>query len=75
MSSLRAFEQKNIYLRSNARGTLVYVVRIRDQRESSGLWFNQTFHDLELAKQVRDEQLTKLVLDRQRQGNPLDISF
>ena len=75
MSSLKAFEQKNIYIRSNAKGTLVYVVRIRDPRESSGLWFNQTFHDLQLAKLVRDEELAKLVLDKQRQGGTLDVSF
>jgi hypothetical protein len=65
MSSLRAFEQKNIYLRSNAKGTLVYVVRIRDQRESSGLWYNGTFHDLELAKRIRDLEEARLFLDKQ----------
>jgi hypothetical protein len=75
MSSLRAFDQKNIYLRSNAKGKLVYVVRIRDPREQSGLWYNHTFHDLELAKRVRDEEEAKLVLDKQRQGSPLGISF
>ena len=72
---MRAFGEENIYRRKNPSGDEVYVVRIRDIREPTGLFFNGTFHDFHLAKKVRDEQLTKLVLDRQRQGSPLDISF
>lgn len=72
---MKQFGEENIYRRKNPSGDEVYVVRIRDIREPTGLFFNGTFKTLELAKQVRNEQLTKLVLDRQRQGSPLDISF
>ena len=62
---MRAFGEDNIYKRKNPSGKEVYVVRIRDSREPTGLWYNGTFSDFYLAKQVRDEQLTKQALKKQ----------
>jgi hypothetical protein len=64
---MRALEQ-NIVIRATQSGDERYIVRIRDIREPSGLWYNQTFKSLEMAREVRDEQLAKQEEDRKAKG-------
>jgi hypothetical protein len=68
---VRAFGEKHIYFRMTSGGAMRYIVRIWDYTVSSGIWFNMTFHDLDIAKKVRDEQLAKLVLEKINHGNHL----
>lgn len=56
---MRAFGEHHIYKRKNPSGTEVYVVRIRDILEPTGLWYNQTFKTIEIAREARDEMLAK----------------
>ena len=72
---MKAFGEESIYRRKNPSGAEVYVVRIHDSREPTGLFYNGTFKSFQIAKEVRDEQLAKLVLSKQKEGIPLDISF
>jgi hypothetical protein len=64
---MKKFGEEHIYKRKTRSGDDVYVVRISDIREPTGLFFNGTFKSLDFAKQIRDEQLTKLVLDKQKE--------
>lgn len=64
---MKALEQ-NIVTRPTQSGDNRYIVRIRDFREPSGLWYNHTFKSLEMARKVRDEQLTKQAEDRGAKG-------
>jgi hypothetical protein len=64
---MKALEQ-NIVIRATQSGDERYIVRIRDIREPSGLWYNQTFKSLEMAREVRDEQLAKQEEDRKAKG-------
>jgi len=65
--AMKALEQ-NIVIRATQSGDERYIVRIRDIREPSGLWYNQTFKSLEIAREVRDEQLAKQEEDRKAKG-------
>jgi hypothetical protein len=60
--------EPNIVTRATRSGDERYIVRIRDIREPSGLWFNQTFKSLETAREVRDEQLAQQEQDRKAKG-------
>lgn len=64
---MKALEQ-NIVTRATQSGDERFIVRIRDIREPSGLWFNQTFKTLKLAREVRDAQLIKQEEDRKAKG-------
>ena len=64
---MKALEH-NIVTRPTKGGDERYIVRIRDIREPSGLWYNQTFKSLEMAREVRDEQLAKQEEDRKAKG-------
>jgi hypothetical protein len=63
---MKTFGEHNIYKRKNPSGVEVYVVRIRDTREPTGLFFNGTFSSLELAKRIRDQELEKFLQERVR---------
>lgn len=62
------FLEQNIVTRATRSGDERYIVRIRDIRESSGLWYNQTFKSLEIAREARDEQLALQEEDRKAKG-------
>ena len=62
------FLEQNIVTRATQSGDERYIVRIRDFREPSGLWYNQTFKTLEMARKTRDEQLLKQEEDRKAKG-------
>jgi hypothetical protein len=64
---MRALEQ-NIVTRATQSGDERYIVRIRDIREPSGLWYNHTFKSLEMARQVRDAELIKQAEDWKAKG-------
>ena len=64
---MKALEQ-NIVTRQTQSGDDRFIVRIRDIRERSGLWYNQTFKSLEMARKVRDEQLLKQAEDWKAKG-------
>jgi hypothetical protein len=64
---MKALEQ-NIVTRATQSGDNRYIVRIRDIREPSGLWYNQTFKSLEIAREVRDAELIKQAEDRKAKG-------
>ena len=64
---MKALEQ-NIVTRATQSGDKRYIVRIRDIREPSGLWYNHTFKSLETAREVRDEQLALQEQDRKAKG-------
>jgi hypothetical protein len=72
MSFSRILDQEHIYMRKNPSGKLVYVVRISCSNEPTGLWFNQTYQDLETAIRVRDKRVAMYFLEKQ---SKLDISF
>lgn len=64
---MKALEQ-NIVTRATQSGDERYIVRIRDIREPSGLWYNQTFKSLETAREIRDAELIKQEEDRKAKG-------
>jgi len=64
---MKALEQ-NIVIRPTQSGDNRYIVRIRDIREPSGLWYNQTFKSLQIAREVRDAELIKQAEDRKAKG-------
>jgi len=64
---MKALEQ-NIVTRATQSGDERFIVRIRDIREPSGLWYNQTFKSLETAREVRDAELIKQEEDRKAKG-------
>ena len=64
---MKALEQ-NIVIRPTQSGDNRYIVRIRDVREPSGLWYNHTFKSLEIAREVRDKELLKQAEDRKARG-------
>lgn len=64
---MKALEQ-NIVTRATQSGDERYIVRIRDFREPSGLWYNQTFKTLEMARETRDAELIKQEEDRKAKG-------
>jgi hypothetical protein len=64
---MKALEQ-NIVTRATQSGDERFIVRIRDIREPSGLWYNQTFKSLVTAREVRDAELIKQEEDRKAQG-------
>ena len=64
---MKALEQ-NIVTRPTQSGDNRFIVRIHDIREPSGLWYNQTFKTLEMAREVRDAQLIKQAEDWKAKG-------
>jgi len=64
---MKALEQ-NIVTRPTQSGDNRYIVRIRDVREPTGLWYNQTFKTLEKAREVRDAELIKQAEDWKAKG-------
>ena len=64
---MKALEQ-NIVTRATQSGDERFIVRIRDIREPSGLWYNQTFKSLEKAREARDAELIKQEEDRKAKG-------